>query len=372
MNKENGGITAFSIAFIIIGALFGAAFASGQEVMKFFCSYGRMGIFGFGVCFVLYISFGYMAYQLARLKNSDKMEEIVAPANNLIIKKFASFVILFCFLVILVALLAAGDALCVSQLGFPKGIGGIFITSLVIATNIVGFGGIKKIMPAIIPVMLIVMLTTIGGILIFTRPAPASNPGVFMSPLAPNWLIGAVLYLAYNFIAVIPIISTVPKNPEAEKTVMRGFFIGFLSTCVFGLLLYLAVMTDIDKAGAAELPMVYLSKKLGYAAGIVYSLVMAVAIYASSSNCLYGLTKEIKSDSKAKRIALIIIIGVAAYLISLVGFSQIVTYAYPVQGYSCILIMICLFIAYLRFRKQIKAERTMGEALKQQNSESLD
>ena len=189
MKKESGSISAFSIAFIIIGALFGAAFASGQEVMKFFCSYGAMGALGFGVCFILYMSFGYMAYQLVKVRSSDKMEEIVAPTDSFIIKKIISLVMMFCFLVILVALLAAGDALCMSQLGLPKGVGGIFITALVTATNIIGFEGIKKIMPVVIPVMLVVMLATIMGILLFTEPSPAQNPGLFMSPLAPNWFI---------------------------------------------------------------------------------------------------------------------------------------------------------------------------------------
>ena len=36
MNDDVRNIPAFSIAFIIIGALFGAAFASGQEMLKFF------------------------------------------------------------------------------------------------------------------------------------------------------------------------------------------------------------------------------------------------------------------------------------------------------------------------------------------------
>ncbi|MDO4481732.1 MAG: hypothetical protein Q4C14_03260 [Bacillota bacterium] len=352
MNKESGNISAFSIAFIIIGALFGAAFASGQEVMKFFCSYGTMGALGFAVCFILYMTLGYMAYQLVKVRDSDKMEEIVAPADNIILRKLISLVMMFCFLVILVALLAAGDALCMSQLGLPKGAGGLFITALVVATNIVGFDGIKKIMPLIIPVMLVVMLATIVGILLFTEPAAEKNPGQFMSPLAPNWFIGAVLYLAYNFIAVIPIISTMPKNKESGKTVFKGMFAGFLSTCAFGLLLYLAVMTDIDKAGTFEIPMAYLSGKLSPIAGTIYSLVMAVAIYASSSNCLYGLTKEIKKENRKKRAAIIILIGTGAYFVSLAGFSVLITYVYPVQGYSCILIAICLIITYFRFRNR--------------------
>ena len=108
MNEDVRNIPALSIAFIIIGALFGAAFASGQEMMKFFCSYGTMGILGFILCFILYVSFGIMVCELGRIRGSNKMEEIAAPADSKILKKMISVVMLFCLLVILIALLAAG------------------------------------------------------------------------------------------------------------------------------------------------------------------------------------------------------------------------------------------------------------------------
>ncbi|MBR6701220.1 MAG: hypothetical protein IKL72_05775 [Firmicutes bacterium] len=355
MNDDVRNIPAFSIAFIIIGALFGAAFASGQEMLKFFCAYGSMGMLGFIVCFILYISFGVMVCELGRIRNSNKMEEIAAPSDSPALKKIISVVMLFCLLVILIALLAAGDALFMSQLNMPKGVGGLIITAFVIITNILGFDGIRKIMPVVIPVMLVIMLAITLGIIIFTEHVEPVDPGKFMSPLAPNWLLGALLYLAYNFIAAIPVLCTLPKNEKAKKQVYKGMFIGFFATCVFGFLIYCALMTDIDAAGTYELPMAYLSGKLSPVTGVIYSLIMVIAIYSASSNCLYGLTKELNKENKNKRMAVIVFIGAAAYLVSLVGFSQLVTYVYPVQGYACIMLMVLMLITFIKYkRKELK------------------
>ena len=41
------------IALVIIGALIGAGFASGQEIYLFFFSYGKRGIFGIAVSAIL-------------------------------------------------------------------------------------------------------------------------------------------------------------------------------------------------------------------------------------------------------------------------------------------------------------------------------
>ena len=348
MEKKNE-ISALSVAFIIIGALFGAAFASGQEVLKFFGAYGNWGIPGFAVCFLLYLVFGYMVYELSRVRSSGKMEEIVAPTDNIIIKKIIGWIMLFCFAVVVIALFAAGDALFAGRTPLPKGVGGLLIAIPVVVTNIVGFEGIKKVFPKIVPAMLIIMLVITLTIVFCSEQVPPVNPGKYMSPLAPNWLLGAILYVSYNSLATIPIFSSLPKTEELKKKVIPGMFLGFLGTCVFGLLLYFAVMTDVDAAGQYDLPMVYLCGKLSPVVSVVYSLLMVAAIYSAASNCLYGLTKELKRENPKKRILTISLIGATAYLVSLAGFSQLVTYVYPIQGYACILVIACVIITFMKY-----------------------
>ncbi len=343
-------ISALSIAFILIGALFGAAFASGQEIMKFFCAYGSAGRFGFALCFILYMVLGYMAYDLCKIRNSNKLEEIATPTDHPLPKKIIGIVMKFCFLIIVIALISAGDALFTQQLGFPKGVGGVIITVLITVTTIVGFDAIKKVMPIVIPVMLVTILgISIAAICLKDAPA-SSNPEVFMSPLAPNWFMGAVLYLAYNFIAATPVISTLPKSRQSYKNIILGMLMGFGGICIFGFILYSAVMMDIDVAGTYDLPMVYIAKSVSPLVGVLYSIMMVIAVYSATSNCLYGLTKEIDKTNKRRRNLIIIALSAFSYCVSLVGFSQLVTYVYPIQGYASIAIVICIVITYAKFK----------------------
>ncbi len=339
-------VSPWATGFMIIGALCGASFASGQEILKFFCSYGKTAFVAFPICFLLYLSLGRVAFYISRKRNTDKIEEIVAPSDNRYVKLLCQIVVLFCFFVIMTSLLAAGDAVSVERLGIPKGIGGLVITVLVILTNIVGLRGIQKVVPKVVPIIVAMMLTTTILVPTTTDRVEFSDPTVFSSPLAPMWIIGAILYLSYNFLASIPVISTLPKEPEEVSSSKKGMLIGFGGICIMGILISITILMDVGNAGQYELPMVYLAGKVSPILAIAYSCILVIAIYCSSSNCLFALTKGLREDKKLRRILIIIAVGMIEYFISLAGFSTLVTYVSPVMGYSCIIVLVLLIISF--------------------------
>ena len=52
---------AFSIVLVIIGAIIGAGFPSGQEIYSFFYLYGKFGIYGI---FLMTSITGYLIYKI--------------------------------------------------------------------------------------------------------------------------------------------------------------------------------------------------------------------------------------------------------------------------------------------------------------------
>lgn len=343
-------VSPFTSGFMIVGALCGASFASGQEILKFFCSYEGSPVVSFTACFILYMVLGYMTYSISEKKRTEIMEEIVSPVDSRIINILCVVVIFFCFFSILTALLAAGDALAVDRLGLPKGLGGAVVTCLVIITSIVGISGIRKVMPKIVPVMLIMVGIIAALILTTTEPVGGGDPAVFRSPLAPSRSLGVLLYFSYNFLAAIPVLCTLPKEKHDRGSNRWGFILGFGGICIFGSLIGLSILTDLSAAGSSELPMVYLAEKLSPVAALAYAFVLVTAIYCSSSNCLFALTKDVDRTRSVRRIMIIIGVGCASYIISLAGFSTLVTYVAPLQGYSCILILILIPISFIKMK----------------------
>lgn len=353
------GVSPVATGFIIIGALCGAAFASGQEILTFFSSYGNTAFIAFPICFVLYVALGRMAFFVARKRDTDKIEEIVAPSDNVAVKRICQIIMMFCYFVIVTALLAAGDAVSVEKLGMPKGIGGLVITVLIILTNLVGLDGIRKVVPKVVPIILVIVLATAVLVPATTERVSFSDATVYSSPLAPVWVIAALLYLSYNFLAAIPVISTLPKEKEMIASSKKGMIIGFGGICILGMLIAYALLTDVGNAGMYELPMVFLAGKVSPLLAAAYAVVLIIAIYCSSANCLFGLTKGLSRERKVRRTAIIIAVAAASYIISLAGFSTLVTYVLPVQGYACILLLVLLIFSFTRERFDGQNQETL-------------
>ncbi len=351
MKQSGKRISTLSIAFILIGALFGASSASGQEILKFFNAYGKWGAAGLLLCFFLYSAFGYMAYELSRGRNMPRMEDVVTPVDSPVVKTIVRVILLFGFFVVLTALLAAGDSLFVSQFGLPKGSGGAVLSVLVVLTNIYGFQGIRRVLPLVVPVMLVIVLVITVWVIGFSPRGTALAPEQFRSPLAPGWFVGASLYLMYNFILAIPIFSSLPDREEDRRRTVAGMILGFAGVIGIGFLIFLSIATDLDAAGQYDLPMLYLAGKISPQVLYVYFAGMVTAVYCASANTLYGLTRDIVGGKSPARIAKVSLTCLAAYLTGLKGFTFVVTYIYPVQGYACILVSVCLVTAFLKRKK---------------------
>ena len=68
------------IALVIIGALIGAGFASGQEIYLFFFSYGKRGILGIGVSAIL---LGIIIYKtMIIIKKNKNINDIIKKVKK--------------------------------------------------------------------------------------------------------------------------------------------------------------------------------------------------------------------------------------------------------------------------------------------------
>ncbi len=357
MNEPELRLSTAAVAFLFISALFGAAFASGQEILKFFGSYGGIGKWGILLTTLLFMAFGQMTLRLSYEKQSQRLEDVISPVDHPLVKGFVSLVTGFCLVVIYIALMAAASVLFYEQLGIPRWTGGLLVGSLVMVTTIVGFEGISRIIPLVTPLMLILTLGACVLILAVTRPGPMGDYEAFQSPLAPNWIGAAMIYVAYNFIGAVPFLNTVACATALSTNARRGALIGAAGLGAAAFLLYSTLMSDLGQAGLYELPMIYLAGKIAPACRILYSVILMIAIYCASVNALYGATKNAGKGNRKKRIAAILLTGFGGYIVSLFGFSNVISYIFPIQGYFCIALLLCILISYVRWKISKKPEK---------------
>ena len=67
----------WQVAFTFIGAIVGAGFASGQELLKFFVVFGQPGIIGAALSGLLFGFFGVLVIRMAAREEMDGYDDLL-------------------------------------------------------------------------------------------------------------------------------------------------------------------------------------------------------------------------------------------------------------------------------------------------------
>ncbi|MCL1809924.1 MAG: hypothetical protein FWG42_09215 [Clostridiales bacterium] len=341
-----------SVAFMYVGTIMGAGFASGREIWQFFGVFGKMGYVGVVFVAACFMLVGFMTSRIARALGTSEMGAVTVPAGNRFLKGFVAHFMAIILFLAYVTLDAAGGAIGSQQFGQSPMLGGAVVTSLVILTVIGGVdrgsGGSRYIVPFL---MATVIFT--GASVVAKHGGLAFPEATFeASPLAGNWLLAAAMYLSYNMLPVIPIVSVASIRARSSGHAYAGSVLGGLFMGAMAFMLFAAMMTDMSFSASMDMPMLAFSGRLSTAANAVYLGVLFFAIYASATINFYGFT--IKYVKEPKRTVKIIAAALVGFLVSLVGFTQIIAYVFPVIGLLGISIMLMLGVNFVRTGRKEK------------------
>ena len=352
MKKAELGFS--GIAYLFVGAIMGAGFASGREIWQFFGVFGEAGFIGLALVALMFIAIGFMTSRVARALNTNDLGRIVVPGENRLLKGFvANFMALLLFLAI-VTMSSAGGALFYQQFGLNRAIGGAAIVILVIITVIGGFERVSGVFRFVMPVLMTIVFFTSVAV-IAKSGGQLNTAGTFRpSPLAGNWPLAAILFTSYNAFGIIPIVSTASLHVKSGKHADIGACLGGLILGVLAITLLYAVMTDRDLSDRMDMPLLAFSGGLSPALNLIYISALFFAVYSSATSNFYGFTGRILREPHRK--LKIIVSACIGFAIGLVGFTRIVAYMFPVEGFVGIGIILMMTINYIKITVKGKAD----------------
>jgi len=134
-----------------------------------------------------------------------------------------------------------------------------------------------------------------------------------------------------------------------RRAVLRGGALGGIGLGAASVMIFLALSVSQAESGGFEVPMLYLAGQISPILGILFALVLLAEIYTTAVGSLYGFCARLRAGGQ-QNAAPKVIIGTAgvAFLASLFGFSNLVRYLYPLQGYGGILFLAALLIYAVR------------------------
>ncbi|MEL7658059.1 MAG: hypothetical protein AAGU75_19360, partial [Bacillota bacterium] len=351
MNKHE--ISAINIAFLYVGTLMGAGFASGREIWQFFGVFQEKSYLAVLMVTALFILFGLMTVKISRELDTTDIGKIIMPFENSHMENFFGYVTAGILFIVYIVMAAAGGALLQEQFGIHRVFGGILLMILVIATTLGGFERISKNFKYIIPVLLIVVFFVCFSIIVMQLPTPGRDVPVKISPMTPNWFFSAVIYISYNMLAGIPILANSTQRAKSYKTALLGAGLGGLILGLAALTMNHTMLTDPGLSAMSVLPILALSGKLTAWVRWIYAALLLFAVYASATSNFYGFTTKIKQGNKKNYY--IILAAVIGFILSLFGFGDIITFVLPLEGYCGLIFLAAMTIHYIRIAVGRKA-----------------
>lgn len=326
----------FMIVLVLIGALIGAGFASGQEIYSFFYSYGIMGMAGIIVTCSLISLTIYKSLKLIYKKEISNYNEFLQIfIKNKKITNAVNKIMNILLLVTFYIMISGFGAYFEQEIGVNKFIGSgvlALLCAIVFFTNV---EGVLKVSEYIVPI-LILFIIIIGGMNLVSIDVNKTIP-----IMKKGWLLSAVTYCSYNIILLIPVLITVREKISKESNIKYIAIIVGILMIIMSIMTFMLLMKSDVEISTLEMPIVYVIRTFFTKFKPIYAFIILTSIFTTAISIGISFLQNIVKNKKSYP-QFVVFMCITSLIISNFGFSKLVNFVYPLFGYIGIVQIITL------------------------------
>lgn len=346
--------TAVIIALAYVGAVIGAGFASGQEVLQYFVSHGIWGIPGAIIATVLFALTGMIVLQLGAKYDANSHETVFEKIAPTWLHKFLDIGLSLTLIVVGIVMIAGAGSNLEQQFGLPVWIGSFACAALVI---IVGFMDISKVVN-VISAATPVLLLFVFGIAIYsivtanTDFATVERVVQTVDSATPNWFLSTINYVALAVMCGVSMAFVIGGDEDKPKVAGAG---GFLGGLLIGLLIIaatIALLLNISDVASEEMPLLALIDSVHPVLGSIMSVVLFIMIFNSVLSLYYALAARLANGKQERFKYTLIVPVVISFFVSFVGFKVLLSFFYPIVGYIGLALIGLLLVSWYQNTKR--------------------
>lgn len=338
----------------IIAFAIGAGFATGQEVMQYFTSYGYKCVLT-GIVFVVIIIYTNLSFAAAG--NHEKFEHgsmvFEYYCGPVLGKIFDYFTVIFCYMSFVVMIGGASSTLH-QQFGLPDFAGGIIIAILASVAVILGLNSLLNVISKIGPVM--ILFTILIAIVTLIQTGSNIPEGVqlieshsvSLKQAGSNWFNAGISYGGFALLWFAGFVSELGAK-NRFKELSCGVVLGQTITIITGLAVAFALIANITKVSNAEIPNLVLASSIFPWIGIVFALIVFAAIFSTATPLLWtAVSRFTKEHSKSYNILTIILVIIGCIIAFFIPFSTLVNIIYVINGYAGFVLVFFMIVKDIR------------------------
>lgn len=338
------------IAGAFVSLVVGAGFASGQEIMQYFTSFGVMSIFGCIVAAIIFAILGMTLAQIGSDLQTTSHKEGIYYIGGRFFGPVLDMLISFVLFGIAIVMLAGAGSTFNQMYSIEPSFGSMLMALAIISTLLLNAESIIKIIARLTPYLMgIIFILLIYSVFNMDYSISELNVMAKKQPAAAShWLPGAVLYVSYNIAAGAAMLIVMGGTANDRKVARRG---GALGGIVLGLLILLinaALFAKMDVVAGVEMPTLELAEQIHPIVAIIMSVIILGMIYSTAVGTLYILAVRIVNPERFSFKLLVVLLCLVGFAISLVGFTMLIGKMYAIMGYLGIVLIIATLFSLLR------------------------
>ena len=354
------------IALSFVGLLVGAGFATGQEVIQYFISFGSWGIWGAVLSGVVMAAAGAVIVQLGSYFLADEHNMVFRSVSYPVVAKLLDLsVTITLFSIGFVMFAGAGSSLG-QHFGMPTWIGSVIMLILVMVTGLLDVDKVSNIISFVTPLIILAVVFAFVYTMLHL-PSDASSLNELASSqessVAPWWLSA----LNYNGLALILGVSMClvigGSNTDPREAGWGGLAGGILYT----ILLLMAAITlylNIEQIAGSPVPMLRLFENINPVLAQIMVWIIFLMIYNTAIGMFYALGRRLSAGHRDRYRPIFLIGCLVGFGISFVGFQTLIAYVYPAIGYIGALMVFILLGWWLLNRREISRESDRRQNLR--------
>lgn len=339
-----------------IGVIVGAGFASGQEILQYFTSFGLAGIIGAVISTALFAFLGMALVRIGSRVQAVSHKEAIYKISGRYLGVIIDIIIILTLFGVGVVMIAGAGSNLNQQFGLPHIFGTTLMVILVMLSGTLKLDRFVVIIGSITPfLILIVVILSIYSVTTMESSFQALDSLAKEQPTTlPNWIISSINYVSFNIAVGASMALVMGGNERNEKTAAIGGLVGGLGIGILILLSHLAIFSKIDEVQGYEMPMLQLANDISPILGVFISIVLFGMIFNTAASMFFAFSARFM-EIRTKQFKLFLAITLAVgYALSFMGFTELVSWFYPFIGYLGLFLIGALIVATLRINKLTK------------------
>lgn len=347
----------FQLATIFVGSIVGAGLSSGRELNQFFSTFGYKSFIGLVLCGLLYIMVGKMIIQISTRHEVNSYNEFISLVCPGPIALFTN-IILTLFLVSSTSIILAGSSAVVHQyFGIPKWVGLVLMVACSVFFLLRNTKGLFEVNSVIVPILVGVMSAIFIG---YSMQHEGQLSLTYIKALPygkSNWVGSSMIYAGFNIISIVGILVPLANEIKDSKILVKGVMLGtVILTIMSGYIVFL-MMVNPSYPLQYEIPILAVATKIGWGLQVALLCVIWLEMFSSQISNIYSLTRCLESKFKISYKQGIFICLLVAAPFSMIGFSKLVDYLYPLYGVLSLAFIGCCITFYIRERVSVSYKK---------------